>query len=106
MKYAEDDFMKETGYWTDRTTKSGTAGAEAPPTGYGDKNASEDLSESAMFFFVSPDRLKNGDGSAAAGSPGNACPKRFAFLERIVGEWKPPVGDFPTPDPNADTALA
>ena len=38
--------------------------------------------------------------------PGNACPKRFAFLERIVGEWKPPVGDFPTPDPNADTALA
>lgn len=106
MKYAEDDFMKETGYWTDRTTKSGTAGAEAPPTPYGDKNASEDLSESAMFFFVSPDRLKNGDGSAAAGSPGNACPKRFAFLERIVGEWKPPVGDFPTPDPNADTALA
>ena len=106
MKYAEDDFMKETGYWRDRTTRTGTAGAEAPPTPYGDKNASEDLSESAMFFFVSPDRLKDGDGTATAGTPGNACPKRLAFLERIVGEWKPPVGDFPTPDPNADTALA
>jgi hypothetical protein len=106
MKYAEDDFFKETGYWIDRTTKSGTAGAEAPPTSYGDKNGSEDLSESTMFFFVDPDRLKNGDGSAAAGSPGNPCPKRFAFLEKIVGKWKPPVGDFPTPDPNADTALA
>ena len=105
MKYAEDDFMKETGYWTDRTTKSGTAGAEAPPTAYGNKNAGEDLSESTMFFFVDPDRLKNGDGSAA-GTPGNPCPKRFAFLERIVGAWKPPVGDFPLPDPNADTALA
>jgi hypothetical protein len=106
MKYAEADFMKETGYWSDRTTKSGTAGAEGPPTKYGDKNAGEDLSESTMFFFVDPDRLKNGDGSAAAGEPGNACPKRFAFLERIVGKWKPPVGDFPLPDPNADTALA
>jgi hypothetical protein len=106
MKYAEADFFKETGYWIDRTTKSGTAGAEAPPTGYGDKNGSEDLSESAMLFFVDPQRLKDGDGSAAAGSPGNACPKRHAFLEKIVGKWKPPVGDFPTPDPNADTALA
>jgi hypothetical protein len=106
MKYAEADFFKETGYWTDRTTKSGTADAEAPPTSYGDKNGSEDLSESAMLFFVDPKRLKDGDGSAAAGSPGNACPKRHAFLEKIVGKWKPPVGDFPTPDPNADTALA
>ncbi|MBE2320588.1 hypothetical protein DVA67_031805 [Solirubrobacter sp. CPCC 204708] len=104
MKYAEGDFMKETGYWTDRATKSGTAGAEAPPTSYGDKNASEDLSESTMFFFVSPDRLKNGDGSAAAGTPGNPCPKRYAFLEKIVGKWKLPVGDFPTP--NKDTAYA
>jgi hypothetical protein len=105
MKYAEADFMKETGYWSDRTTRSGTAGAEAPPTKYGDKNASEDLSESTMFFFVDPERLKKGDGSATAGNPGNPCPKRFTFLERIVGKWKPPVGDFPLPDPNADTAL-
>ena len=106
MKYAEDDFMKETGYWTDRTTKSGTAGAEAPPTPTGTRTRARICLESTMFFFVEPDRLKNGDGSAAAGSPGNACPKRFAFLERIVGKWKPPVGDFPLPDPNADTALA
>ena len=91
-------------HWTDRVTKGGTAGAEAPPTSYGNKNASEDLSESTMFFFVSPDRLKNGDGSAAAGTPGNPCPKRFAFLEKTVGKWKLPVGDFPTPD--KDTAYA
>jgi hypothetical protein len=106
MKYAEADFMKETGYWSDRSTKSGTAGAEAPPTKYGDKNAGEDLSESTMFFFVDRERLKNGDGSASAGDSGDPCPKRFSFLERIVGDWKPPVGDFPVPDPKADTALA
>jgi hypothetical protein len=106
LKYAEADFFKETGYWTDRATKSGTDGAEAPPTSYGDTNGGEDLSESAMLLFVDPKRLKDGDGTTAAGSPGNACPKRHAFLERIVGKWKPPVGDFPTPDPNAETALA
>ena len=41
LAYALDDYIKATGYWTDRNTKSGTAGAEAPITSYGDTNAAE-----------------------------------------------------------------
>jgi hypothetical protein len=56
MKYAINDFMAATEFWTDEDTKSGNAGAEAPPTPYGNKNAREDLSESVMMYYVYPSR--------------------------------------------------
>ena len=105
MKYMINDFIAATGYWTDETTKSGKAGAEAPPTPYGDKNAREDLSESVMLYFVDAKRLLDGNG-AAAGSPGNACPQRHAAIEKAVNAWTAQMGDFPMPDPNATTAMA
>jgi hypothetical protein len=84
MKYAIDEFMAATEFWTDEDTKSGKAGAEAPPTPYGQKNAREDLSESVMMYFVAPKRLSD------------PCPKRFAVLEKIVLAWVP-AGDYELP---------
>jgi len=104
MEYALDDFIKATGYWRDKNTKSGKADAEAPPTAYGDTNASEDLSESVMFYFVDEQRLLDGDGSAAAGAPGNPCPKRWQAIHELVTKWAPQIGDFPLPQGN--TAIA
>jgi len=89
LAYALDEFVKETdGYWTDRYTKSGKVGAEAPPTDYGKTNASEDLSETAMIYVVKPDRLKSG------------APKRFAFMEKLGKSWLPPVKDAPQVAPS------
>jgi hypothetical protein len=111
FRYAIPGFIADNGYWLDEDTKSGTAGAEGPPTSYGNTNAREDLSETVMFYFVDPERLKKGNG-AAAGKPGNACPKRFAYIDGLVKGWtpapppKPPVGDFPERDPNATTGVA
>jgi len=73
---------------TDRYTKSGKVGAEAPPTDYGKTNASEDLSETAMIYVVKPDRLKSG------------APKRFAFMEKLGKSWLPPVKDAPQVAPS------
>jgi hypothetical protein len=84
MKYAIGEFMAATEFWTDEDTKSGKAGAEAPPTPYGNKNAREDLSESVMMYFVEPKRLSD------------PCPKRFAVLDKIVLAWTP-VGDYELP---------
>ena len=41
---------------------------------------------------------------AAAGKPGNPCPKRCAFIATLVGEWEPAPekGDFPMPDDYPD----
>ena len=88
MDYAAADFLKTFPYWLDADTQSGAAGAEAPPTDYGDTNLNEDLAESVSLFFVDPDRLKNGDGSAD-GAPGNACPLRYAWVAKMVKEWEP-----------------
>jgi hypothetical protein len=90
LEYALPDFIKETGgYWRDSDTESGKKGAEAPITDYGATNAAEDLCESAMMFFIAPDRLKGGDG-ATAGKPGNPCPLRHAFMAKIGKDWVPP----------------
>jgi hypothetical protein len=89
LNYAQADFIAATdGYWTDRNTASGKAGAEAPITNYGATNAAEDMCEAAMMYFLKPNRLKDGDGGAA-GTPGNPCPKRFAFMEKIGKDWVP-----------------
>jgi hypothetical protein len=106
LSYALPDFIKETGgYWRDEDTESGKAGAEAPITDYGATNAAEDLCESAMMFFLAPDRLKNGDGKAA-GKPGNPCPLRHAFMTKIGKDWVPPPVKTPIVDEGKPTTPA
>jgi|GEM_PF-6856391 len=74
-------------YWTDRNTPSGIAGAEAPPTAYGETNASEDFCESVMLYFRDRARLQNGTpgmgGIPAAGTAGNPCPVRDGLIHAI-----------------------
>ena len=83
LSYAYDDFVAASdGYWTDQNTKSGKDGAEEPPTGYGKKNAREDMCETAMLYFVEPSRL-------------DAFPKRLAFMKALGTGWVPPVRDAP-----------
>lgn len=77
MKYALSDFIAEMDFWTDGTTKSGIADAEAPITPYGKKSASEDLSEAVMYYFVERATLQT------------KCPKRDEFIHRAVLNWTP-----------------
>ncbi len=72
-------------YWTDPTTRSGNAGAEAPITPYGDKSASEDLAEATMFYFLEPATLQA------------KCPQRFKYVDKQVKSWKAPS---PSPSPS------
>ena len=87
MLYALADFVKQIDYWDSEYMASGKAGAEAPITPYGGSNAGEDLSETVMYYFVEPATLKAGKGQPA-GTVGNPCPKRFAFVEKTVKAWK------------------
>lgn len=75
MRDEVDSYATATGYWTDRNTASGTPGAEAPVTTYGQTNASEDLSEAVMYYFVEPAKLRSN------------CPKRYAYIEKVVHSW-------------------
>ena len=77
LEYAIGDYVSTLDYWLDKNTASGKAGAEAPITDYGKTNASEDLSEAAMYFFVEPATLKK------------KCPERYNFLTKTVAAWKP-----------------
>jgi hypothetical protein len=104
MEYALGDYIAGLEYWTNRNTKSGKAGAEAPITKYGAKNAAEDLCEALMYYFLEPKTLLDGKG-AAKGTPGNECPKRYALIDGFVTGWHV-VGDFPevTPGPGMEYA--
>ena len=84
-----EEFMKATGYWKKHSVKlPEKQRVEGPPDGYADTNAAEDLAQSVMYFFVDPKRLKEGDGRGRKkGTWGNPCPKRHAFIKRIVGSW-------------------
>jgi hypothetical protein len=79
-------FMKATGYWEKLHVKREKR-VEGPPDGYADTNASEDLAQSVMYYFTDPKRLKEGLPGHKAGTWGNPCPKRFAFIDGIVGGW-------------------
>ena len=113
FRYALPGFVSTLLFWLDEDVPTKIAGAEAPPTNYGAKNAREDLSETVMLYFVDPGRLKKGNG-AAAGLPGNPCPVRCALIEGLVKGWtpkppKPPpanMGDFPLPEKSPDTVVA
>lgn len=78
LKYKLDDFIKDSGgYWVSLRVKSNAADAEAPITSYGQTSASEDLSETAKYYFIEPETLKT------------QCPKRYDFIKKIVESWKP-----------------
>ncbi len=74
-----DGFIKAVSpaYWTDRTTPTGDAKAEAPVTPYGHKNAAEDLSEATKFFFLERATLQA------------KCPQRDRYIARVVAAWTP-----------------
>jgi hypothetical protein len=84
-----DSFMQATGYWEkEKVRRKEGQRVEGPPDGYADRNAREDLAQSVMYFFVDPERLKKGDGRGRAkGTWGNPCPKRFAFIQKVVAGW-------------------
>ncbi|MFL5863907.1 MAG: hypothetical protein ACJ780_24555, partial [Solirubrobacteraceae bacterium] len=82
-----DAFMKATGWWRAKYVRSHKG--EAPPDSYANTNAAEDIAQSVAYFFVEPDRLKNGDRKHDPGTPGNPCPKRFEFIRGVVGGWTP-----------------
>jgi hypothetical protein len=81
--------MQATGYWEkEKVKRKEGQRVEGPPDGYADRNAREDLAQSVMYFFVDPERLKKGDGRGRAkGTWGNPCPKRFAFIQKVVAGW-------------------
>lgn len=87
LDYAVDNYLKNLPYWKDASTKSGKAGAEAPITEYGSENIDEDLGEAVRFYFLAPQKLKDGTG-APAGKPGNPCRKRFELIDGYVKAWK------------------
>jgi hypothetical protein len=80
-------FMKATGWWSAKYVRSHRG--EAPPDGYANTNAAEDIAQSVAYYFVAPERLRKGDGRHEAGVPGNPCPKRHAFIRKVVGGWTP-----------------
>ena len=85
-----ESFMKMTGYWKAERVKTGDKNAEGPPDGYADTDAKEDLAQSVMYFFVDPDRLKEGrKGRPKKGTWGNPCPKRHAWIKNLVAGWTP-----------------
>ena len=90
LRYAVNDFLKAMPYWKDESETSGKRGVEAPPTDYGATggHVGEDLCESVMLFFVDPERLKKGVPGKRKGEPGNPCPERFRFVEKLVAGWK------------------
>jgi hypothetical protein len=82
-----DAFMKATGWWEHLRVR--TYKGEAPPDTYANTDAGEDIAQSVAYYFVDPERLKKGDGKHDPGIPGNPCPKRYAFIRKIVGGWTP-----------------
>lgn len=86
-----DAFIRATGGWWGAALAlpKRDKGSEAPPDSYANTNAKEDLAQSVAYFFTDPDRLKHGDGKTEAGPPGNPCPKRFRFIQSVVGGWTP-----------------
>jgi hypothetical protein len=94
--YAEADFVKTFDYWLDADTASGKAGAEPPPTKYGQTSAAEDLAECAMLYFLDRPRLEKD------------CPLRTAFFDKLVKGWEPePLkGGWPEQAKDPETAIA
>ena len=90
LEYTLPAFIRETGYWKRRTVElSEAARVESPITSYGKKNAEEDLCESAMVYFLEPERLRK------------KCPRRFKFMADVGTGWLPAPVDAPQIQPEA-----
>ncbi|MFP4148774.1 MAG: DUF4157 domain-containing protein [Nitriliruptoraceae bacterium] len=90
LAYALRDYIAATGYWKDRYSElPAPHRTENPVTEYGRTNASEDLCESAMMYFVAPERLKR------------ACPLRYAFMHKLGTDWVPAPAQAPQVQPDA-----
>lgn len=90
LRYALDDFIEKTAYWQDVNIKlPRTQRREMPPTAYGEVNAKEDLCETAMLYFVWPEKLKD------------PKPRRFAFMEKIGKAWVPSPAEVLQAQPGA-----
>ncbi|HEX6343746.1 hypothetical protein [Umezawaea sp.] len=77
------DFSARVGTWT--PDGGPDFAGEPPTTGYGATNPDEDLAETAMVYFLDPDRLRA------------QAPQRFAFLDGLVAGWRPDTGPAAQP---------
>ncbi|MEV5544460.1 hypothetical protein AB0L13_47520, partial [Saccharopolyspora shandongensis] len=75
-------FNVATGMWT--ANGQHRLVGEQPITEYAATNANEDLSETAAYYFLEPELLRD------------KCPQRYAFLANLVAEWT--RGDDGGPD--------
>jgi hypothetical protein len=82
-----EKFRRKIGYWTYPSAKRRDGSVEAPPTPYGDKNPDEDMADSVALYFTAPDVLRDGDRRKKRGQVGNACPKRFGWIDKEVKSW-------------------
>ena len=90
LAYAIPEYIKATGYWKDRNTElPKPKRTESPITDYGETNAAEDICESAMMYFIEPNRLKTN------------CPLRYAFMVQLGKDWLPPPVEAPQIQPEA-----
>lgn len=90
LEYCLGDYIDATGYWETRNKElAKPKRTESPITDYGETNAAEDLCESAMMFFVEPQRLKTN------------CPLRYAFMVKLGTAWVPPPSEAPQVQPEA-----
>jgi hypothetical protein len=80
MEYALPDWEASLTWWS-------TGGGEAPINDYAKTNANEDLSESVAYYFLEPDKLRNGVGGKP-GEIGNPCRKRFELVDKYVKSWQ------------------
>ena len=91
MEYALPHFIRNTPFWRDEGTPSGTAGAEAPPTDYAGTNAEEDMCETMALYFMYPRRLRR------------RAPQRYRWAAARVRRWTtgapapPPAAAVPAP---------
>ncbi|MEM6687064.1 MAG: DUF4157 domain-containing protein [Bacteroidota bacterium] len=76
IEYTLPSFVAAMTYWLDENTESGIAGAEKPVTDYGETNASEDLAEAVMYYFVDNAKLLKD------------CPLRHQFIKNAIKNWK------------------
>ena len=96
LEYKEIEFLNQMDFWASGSTSvyddgsdsqsrqdlrdaATAAGVEPPITNYGTKSSNEDLAEAAMYYFVDTATLKSN------------APVRWAFMEKVVSEWKPPA---------------
>jgi hypothetical protein len=82
VKQRQREFNERSGYW-DADGFPAFQG-ERPITRYGATSPAEDMAESAMYYFLDPDKLRD------------MAPSRAAFFDKLVGGWNPDDHGAPT----------